>query len=192
MNCAASKVVVVTWAGRFMLKAVLQLELGVRGETVSNRSVDAGKILAPAKIAPSPIVDGSKDLLVPAQRTEKLRREFIFRLKIIGERVRVTDPRNFETRFVNFRPQLQVMPGKAGVLPENKFPVITKVAARRQGLFGFAAADRRRPPWTRQNSKFDSAESRGEHRSSDDSNPISVTFHDSGREESEEFFISAA
>ena len=91
-------------ASRFVLKAVLQLELGVGGETVSNRSVDAPKILTPADAALSSIVDGSKDLLIPAQRTEKLRRKFIFRLKIIGERVRVTDPRNFKTRFVNFGP----------------------------------------------------------------------------------------
>src|SRR4029077_9172947 len=97
--------------------------------------IDASQILTPAEAGFSPIVDGSKDLLIPAQRTEKLRRKFIFRLKIIGERVRVTDPRNFETRFVNFRPQLQVMPGEAGVLAENDFSVITKVAARRQGRF---------------------------------------------------------
>src|SRR5258707_11113606 len=100
------------WASGFVLKAVLQLELGVRGETVSNCSVDAPQILTPAQTTLSSVVDGSKDLLVPAHRTEKLGCEFIFRFKIIGERVRVTDPRNFKTRFVNFRPQLQMMPGE--------------------------------------------------------------------------------
>ena len=96
--------VVVTRASRFVLKAILQLELGVRSETVSNRSIDAPKILTPTEAAFSPIVDGSKELLIPAQRAEKLRRKFIFGFKIIGERVRVTDARDFETRFVNFRP----------------------------------------------------------------------------------------
>jgi hypothetical protein len=95
-------VVVVARARRFVLKAVLQLELGVRGETVSNRSIDASQILTPAEAALSAIIDRSKDLLVPAHRTEKLGCEFIFRFKIIGERVRVTDPRNFKTRFVDF------------------------------------------------------------------------------------------
>src|SRR5438552_4985670 len=127
--------VVVTQAGCFVLKAVLHLKLGVRGEAVSNRSVDPPQILAPAQTTLSSVVDGSKNLLVPAQRAEKLRCKFIFSFKIIGERVCVTDPRNFKTRFVNFRPHLQVMPGEAGILTENEFVVITNVAARRQGLF---------------------------------------------------------
>src|SRR4029077_8147937 len=101
----------------------------------SNRSVDPPQILTPAQTTLSSVVDGSKNLLVPAQRAEKLRCKFIFSFKIIGERVCVTDPRNFKTRFVNFRPQLQVMPGEAGILTENEFVVITNVAARRQGLF---------------------------------------------------------
>src|SRR2546421_9912638 len=86
----SQQVVVVARTCRFVLKAVLNLELGVRGETISNRGVDAPEILTPAEAVSSPIVDGSKQLLVPAQRTEKLRREFIFGFKIIGERVRVT------------------------------------------------------------------------------------------------------
>src|SRR4029077_4685071 len=122
-------------ASRFVLKAVLQLELGVRSETVSNDGVDAPKILTPAEAAVSPIGDRGKHLLVPTQRAEKLRCKFIFSFKIIGEGVCVTDPRNFKTRFVNFRPQLQVVPGKARILTENEFVVITNVAARRQGLF---------------------------------------------------------
>ena len=64
--------VVVTRAGCFVLKAVLHLKLGVRGEAVSNRSVDPPQILAPAQTALSSVVDGSKNLLIPAQRAEKL------------------------------------------------------------------------------------------------------------------------
>src|SRR5437773_8687390 len=134
----SQQVVVVARAGRFVLKAVLSLELGVRGETVSNRSVDAPQILTPAEAALSPILDGSKNLLIPAQRTEKLGREFIFGFKIICERVRVADPRHLEARFVKFRPYLQVVPGKARILSQNKFAKIANAATTRQCWFGFA------------------------------------------------------
>ena len=119
-------------ASRFVLIAVLQLELGVRSETVSNDGVDAPKILTPAEAAVSPSGDRVKHLLVPTQRAEKLRCEFIFGFKIISERVCVTDPRDFKTRFVNFRLQLQVVPGKARILSQNELAKIANAATARQ------------------------------------------------------------
>src|SRR5207237_4695451 len=111
------QVIIVSRAGCFVLKTILQFQLSMRRETVTSCDIDAAQILTPANIASCTIADGPKELLVPAERTKELRREFIFRLKIIGERVSIAYTGNLETRFINFRPQLKMVPGKAGILP---------------------------------------------------------------------------
>ena len=83
-------------------------------------------------------IDLTEELLVPAERAEKLRSEFVLRFQVIRERVRVTDARNLKTGLVNFRPDLQMMPGETCVLPHNQLPVIADITAGRQGLLGFS------------------------------------------------------
>src|SRR5437773_373760 len=108
-------------------------------ETISSCDVDAPEILTPAKFSPSSRIDAVEELLVPTQSAEELRSEFIFCFKIICERAGVADPRYLEARFIKLRPHLQMVPGKAGILSQNKFAKIAKVATARQRWFGFAA-----------------------------------------------------
>src|SRR5437870_6494250 len=104
----------------------------MRSKTVAGRNIEPSEILTPAKFSPSSSIDAVEELLVPTESAEELRSEFIFCFKIICERVRVTDPRHLEARFIKLRPHLQMVPGKAGILPQNKFVKITNVATARQ------------------------------------------------------------
>src|SRR5437660_3963343 len=110
----------------------------MRGKTVAGRNIESTEILTPAKSSPSSSIDAVKELLVPTESAEELRSELIFYFKIICERVRVANPRHLEARFVKLRPHLQMMPGKTGILSQNTFTKIAKVATARQCWFGFA------------------------------------------------------
>src|SRR5437763_17009251 len=103
----------------------------MRGKTVTGRNIGPTEIPTPAKSSHSSSIDAGKELLVPAKCAEELRSDFIFCFKIICKGVRVADPRHLEARFVKFRPHLQMVPGKAGILPQNKFAKIAKVATAR-------------------------------------------------------------
>ncbi|PYL08666.1 MAG: hypothetical protein DME34_04100 [Verrucomicrobia bacterium] len=74
------------------------------------------------------VAHGAEELLVPAQRAKKLRSNFVFGFKIVGEVVGVADPRHFKARFEKLRPQLQSVPGKGDVLPENELAVVANAA----------------------------------------------------------------
>src|SRR5437868_11711493 len=104
-------------------------------ETVGDRGIYPPKVITPPNATACTVGHGIEQLIVPAERSKKLGREFIFHLKIVSECVRVAYPRHFETGFVEFRPQLQMMPGEADILPENKLPIVADVASGRQGLF---------------------------------------------------------
>src|SRR5712664_616634 len=101
--------VIITCASCLFLKAVLKLHLSMRCKAVTCRQVNSPQILAPGHVPTVAVGNIAKELLVPAKRAEQLRRKFVFRLKIVGEGVRIAYPRNFEARFVEFCPQLQVM-----------------------------------------------------------------------------------
>ena len=96
--------VVIARASGFLLKTVLQLQLSMRRKTVGSRNVDPRQVLTPSNTATLSVIYAVKELLVPAERTEELRGEFIFRLNIVCECVGVADRRNLETRLVKFRP----------------------------------------------------------------------------------------
>src|SRR5437588_6794325 len=102
-----------------MLKAILNLQLSVRREAISGCNIRAPDVMPPRNASSIAIWHVGEKLLVPANGAEKLRRKFIFPLEIPRERVRISDTRNFETRFVEFRPELQMMPGKTDVLAQN-------------------------------------------------------------------------
>src|ERR1700719_2157408 len=112
----------------FVLKAILQLKLRMRGETIAGGDVRAPEVVSPRRGPAIAVRDVAEELLVPARGGEKLRREFVFRLEVISERVGIGESGNFEARLEEFRPQLQVMPGKTDVLPEQTFVVIADVA----------------------------------------------------------------
>src|SRR6266550_8727264 len=123
--------------GGLLLKTVLELQLGMRRESIARREIDPPKVLTPANTASRAVIDFAEELLIPAQRAEDLRREFVFRLKIVSECIRVAHTRNFETRFVEFRPQLQMMPSKTDILAENQLSVIIDIASPRQCSLSF-------------------------------------------------------
>src|SRR5207245_6484436 len=119
-------------SGGLLLETVLQFQLRMWRETISASDLHPGEILAPAEFASSAITNTAEELLVPAQRAEKLGSEFIFGLKIISECVRVADTRDFETRLVKFRPHLQMVPGEADILAKNELVIVVNIATARQ------------------------------------------------------------
>ena len=125
------RVVVNARARCFPLKAVLQLDLGARGKTICSGHIDPPKVLTPANVAPGAIVDLVEELLVPAERGEKLRREFVFTFEIVSKGVGIAHARYLKTRFVKFRPALQMMPREAHILSEDKLAIIVEIAATR-------------------------------------------------------------
>src|SRR5713101_3783960 len=108
-------------------------------ETIGNRSIYPPEVITPPNATACAVGHGIEQLLVPAERGKKLGREFIFHLKIVCECIRVADARNFETRFVKFRPQLQMMPGEADILAEDELSIIADIAATRQCVFSFGS-----------------------------------------------------
>src|SRR5437762_5037960 len=77
----------------FVLEAVLQLELSMRGKAIARRYVRAPEITAPRRGAAVTIGHVAKELLVPAHGAEELRGEFVFRFDVIGERIRIRETR---------------------------------------------------------------------------------------------------
>src|SRR6266581_1273227 len=96
--------VIIACACCLFLKAVLKLHLSMRCKAVTCRQVNSPQILAPGHVPTVAVGNIAKELLVPAKRAEELWRKFIFRLKIVGEGVRIAHSRNFEARLVKFRP----------------------------------------------------------------------------------------
>src|SRR4029077_8859069 len=91
----------------------------------------------PLSIMAVAIADRSKQLLVPANGAKELRRKLVFCFDVVSERICVANMRNFEPRFINFGPDLQIMPGKTGILPKNKFAIIIDVVSGWQRRLGF-------------------------------------------------------
>ena len=76
--------------------AVLQFELKVCREAVTHSGVNPPDIRWSGYGLAGWIVSGNEKFLVPAQCAEKLRRDFVLRLHIIGENVSIAEARNFE------------------------------------------------------------------------------------------------
>src|SRR5206468_3316602 len=129
------QMIVITRTSGLLLKTVLELQLSVRRKTICRRDVDFTEVVPPAFV----IVDLAEDLLVPAHCAENLRREFIFRFKVVRESVGVAHPRHFEACFVKFRPHLQMMQCEADILAENELTIIVDVATARQCPFRFGS-----------------------------------------------------
>src|SRR5438067_4567517 len=122
----------------FVLKAVLNLQLSVWRETITGCDIGAPEIMPKRRVFTTVAIGHfRKELLVPAQRSEKLGSELIFRLQIVGETIRVSDRWDFEARFVEFRPELQMMPGKTDVLAKHTLMVVADIAASGQTRFRF-------------------------------------------------------
>src|SRR5262249_34441873 len=120
----------------FMLKAVLQFQLRVRGETIRRGDVDSIEVWTPVLVTADAIIDFAEELLVPANRAKKLRHKFVFVLDIIRESVRISDIWHFKTRFIKLGPDLQMMPCEADVLSKNKFSIIADITSGRQRRLG--------------------------------------------------------
>ena len=78
------------------------------------------------------VADGAEELLVPTQRAEELRSDFVFRLEVIGKGVGIADVGDFKARFEKFRPQLEMMPGEGNVLRQDQLAIVAD-ACDRQG-----------------------------------------------------------
>jgi len=91
------------------------------------------KILTPAEAAFSPIVDGSKDLLIPASAPKSCGVN-LYSPQNNRRAGLLTNPRNFKTRFVKFRPHLQMVPGKARITSIPMFAKSNVDFCRRQCL----------------------------------------------------------
>src|ERR1700704_4745261 len=109
----------------------------MRCKTITGCDIDPPEVLAPPHLCSSTNVDLVEKLLVPAECAEKLGSEFVLRFQVVSERIRITNTRNFETRFIKLRPQLQMMPGNADVLAQNQFPIIADITTERQAVRGF-------------------------------------------------------
>src|SRR6266513_4909953 len=101
-------------------------------EAIGRSDVDPAQIFTPANVMPVAITDGAEELLVPPKRAKKLRGKFVFGFDIISECICVSYSRHFKARFIELRPNLQMTPGEAGILSEDKFSIIVDVASGRQ------------------------------------------------------------
>src|SRR5260221_4769229 len=88
----------------FVLKAVLELELCVSGETVGQCTVDPPHVIAPGRATSFAIADRGEELLVPSQCTKELGSELVFCLEVISECIGVANARDFEAGFIEFGP----------------------------------------------------------------------------------------
>jgi hypothetical protein len=86
-----------------MAEAVLHFPLQVIREAIAESGVDPPDIVAPLR-AVILIADRAEELLVRAPRTEELWSDFVFRLKVVGKSVGISDPVHLEARFVELRP----------------------------------------------------------------------------------------
>ena len=136
--CSEQMIVAVSATG-FVLETILHLQLSVRRETISACDVDPTQVLAPAGVSSRSIVDITEKLLVPSERSEELRRKFVFRFNIISKCVCISASRHFEAGFIQLGPYLQMAPGEARILAENKLAVIADIAVARQSSFGFGS-----------------------------------------------------
>src|SRR5215467_15945541 len=109
------------------------------GETISRGDVDSFEVWTPVLVTADAITDCVEELLVPTNRTKKLRRKLVFRFDVISERVCISHARHFKARFIKLGPNLQMTPGETDVLPENIFSVIIDIASGRQRRFCFAS-----------------------------------------------------
>src|SRR5438045_9646871 len=125
-------------AAGFMLKTILQLLLRVGREAIGRSNVDPAQIFTPANVMPVAITDGAEELLVPPKRAKQLRGKFVFGFHIISECICVSHSCHFKARFIELRPDLQMTPGKAGILPKDKFTIIIDVTSWRQRGCAFA------------------------------------------------------
>src|ERR1051326_7651115 len=98
-------------------------------EAVTEDSIDAPDVAIPWRFAANAVVYVGEELLVPANGREKLRRDFVFRLEIIRERVRVADVRNLKACEKNLAPKLPMPPLVAEVLGEGDLIVIPNAFA---------------------------------------------------------------
>jgi hypothetical protein len=124
-------VIVVAWTGGFLLKAILQFQLGIRCKTVAGCDVNPTQILAPAGVITFAVGDIAEELLVPTERAKELRGEFIFCFKIVSKCIRIANAGNFEARSYKLRPQLQEMPGKRYVLGAASLTYLERSVIRR-------------------------------------------------------------
>ncbi len=99
-----------------VLKTVLQLQLCVGSEAITERGINSPKIVAKCEVIPIPIRHRAKELLIPAQGAEELQPELVFAFEIVDNGIGVTDARNLKPDLVDFRPHLQVAPGETQIL----------------------------------------------------------------------------
>src|SRR5436190_1598214 len=78
------------------------------------------------------IADRIKELLVPTQRPEELRSDFVFRFEVVGERVGISNAGHLEARLVKLRPELEMMPCEGDILSQNDLAIVANPAARRK------------------------------------------------------------
>src|SRR5437868_5495231 len=116
----------------FVLKAVLQLQLDVGGEPVASGHVGPPDVPAPRRCSAVNVGDVAEELLVPADRAEKLRGKLVFHLEVISERVGVGEPGYLESRLKEFRPELPMVPGEPDVLAEQALMIIADIMSERQ------------------------------------------------------------
>src|ERR1041385_2118946 len=88
----------------FVLEAVLQLQLRVRGEAITHSGVDLPDIVSPWGFAAITVRNGAKELLIPAECAKELWSNFIFSLEIISKGIGIPDARHFKANLVKFRP----------------------------------------------------------------------------------------
>src|SRR5881398_449310 len=128
----SKQMIIVSWAGSFVLKIILQFQLGVLGEAISYGDVDPTEVFTPANVMAVAIIDGPEELLIPAKCAEELRRKFVFGFDIIRKCICVAHTRYFKARFIELRPHLEMMPSEAGILSKNKFSIIVDIPPGRQ------------------------------------------------------------
>src|SRR5215475_6725813 len=94
-------------------------------KAIAEHGIDAPDITVPGGSTAGTIVDISKELLIPANCSKKIGRDFVFCFQVIHERVGVANVRHLIAGEENFAPNLPMPPLVTDVLYESDLIVIT-------------------------------------------------------------------
>ena len=96
--------------GAFLMAvAVLQLRLKVARPAISDRAINPPRVLIPGREAARAVGDVIEELLIPTRGPIELRRELVFRLYKIAQRISVAGVRDFESGGDRLGPDLPMM-----------------------------------------------------------------------------------
>lgn len=110
------------------LQAVLEPHLRVLVEAAAQRRIQPPQIFAPLSARALTVAYRRKELLIPTQRPEKLRRELVLRFKAEGHSVGIADERHLEARGEDLGPELPVVPCETDILTDCQLFIVAPIS----------------------------------------------------------------